>query len=92
MKIDGNKRTKVADHANEITNSFIHEGKHYSDYKTLGFEGYVSVPENRREQRAISTQMKHESFKGTRSGFQRAVKRYGQKHGMIFLIKPKQQY
>ncbi len=89
VKIDGNKRTKVADHANEITNSFIHEGKHYSDYKTLGFDGYVSVPENRREQREISTQMKHESFKGTRSGFQRAVKRYGQKHGMIFLIKPK---
>jgi len=50
---------------------------------------YIVVPKNKREQRAISAQMKHESFKGTIFGFQRSVKNYGREHGMIFPIKPK---
>jgi len=89
VKIEGNKRTKICDHANEIINSFIHEGQHYSDYKTLGFDGYVNLPINQSERRAVSTQMKHESFEGTRPAFQQAVKRYGEKYEMIFPMKPK---
>ena len=89
VSIEGNKRTKVADHANEIISSFAHEGQHYSDYQKLGFDGYVNIPKNRREMRAVSTQMKHSSYNGTRPGFQRVVKNYGQKHGMILPLKPK---
>jgi RHS repeat-associated protein len=89
VKIEGNKKTKVADHANEIINMFIHEKLHYSDYKTIGFEGLLKMDVNRREQRAITEQMKDESFKGTRPFFQKAVIDYGRKHGMISPIKPK---
>jgi RHS repeat-associated protein len=88
VKIEGNKRTKIADHANEIINSFTHEGQHYTDYQKLGFDGYVNVPKEKREQRAVSTQIKHTSYNGTRPSFQRAIESYGQKHGMIFPLKP----
>ena len=88
VKIEGNKRTKVADHANEIINVFSHEEQHYKDYKALGFNGYRNIPSDRREQRAVSTQMNHESYGGTRPGYQRAVIKYGQSHGMLFPLKP----
>jgi len=86
VKIEGNRKTKVADHANEIKNCFAHEEQHYNDYKELGIEGYAKVPLDRTEQRAVLKQMKHESYKGTRAGFQRAIEKYGNKFGMIFPI------
>jgi uncharacterized protein RhaS with RHS repeats len=89
VKIEGNRKTKIADHANEITNTFAHEEQHYNDYKELGFDGFRNMPKDRREQRAVSTQMKHESFKGTRPGFQRAVIEYGKKYGMLFPLTPR---
>ncbi len=88
VNIEGNKRTKVADHANEIINTFSHEEQHYKDYKALGFNGYRNIPLDRREQRAVSTQMNHESYGGTRPGYQRAIIKYGQSHGMLFPVKP----
>ena len=89
VNIEGNNITKVADHANEIINVFSHEDQHYNDYKELGFDGYQKIPKDRREQRAVSTQMKNESFKGTRPGFQRGVVKYGEQYGMLSPLKPK---
>jgi hypothetical protein len=89
VKIEGNKRLKICDHANEIANSFIHEGQHYSDYKILGFDGYFNFPKNRRELRAIYAQIEHESFKRTRPAYQQAIKSYGEKYGMISPMEPK---
>lgn len=88
MRIEGNKRTKVADHANEIINAFAHEEQHYNDYKELGFNSYRNIPLDRREQRAVTRQMNHESYGGTRPGYQRAVIKYGQSHGMLSPLKP----
>ena len=88
VKIEGNKRTKVADHASEIINSFSHEEQHYNDYKALGFERYKNFPLERLEQRAVSTQMNHESYGGTRPGYQSAVIKYGQSYGLILPLKP----
>ncbi|NLM68104.1 MAG: hypothetical protein GX180_13170 [Enterococcus sp.] len=89
VRIEGNRKTKIADRANEIKNIFAHEKQHYDDYKKLGFEGYKKVPLDIREQRAVSAQMKHESYQGTRPGFQRAVVKYGKKFGMLFPLTPK---
>ncbi|MFA8301432.1 MAG: RHS repeat domain-containing protein [Hyphomicrobiales bacterium] len=89
VKVEGNKKTRVADHANEITNMFIHEGKHYSDYKELGLNKYIDASRTRKEQRAILTQMKHKSYNGTRSNYQKAIKKYGHKNNMIFPLIPK---
>ena len=86
--IEGNKRTKVADHANEIINLFSHEEQHYNDYKTLGFSGYKNMPKNQREQRAIKAQLIHPSFTRTREVYQKGIKQYGSSHGMIFPLKP----
>ena len=88
VKIEGNKKTKVADHANEIINAFVHEEKHYKDYKDSGFNGYKNIPLDRREQRAVNTQMNHKSYGGTRPGYQKAVMKYGQSHGLLFPLKP----
>ncbi len=89
IKLEGNKKNKFSDHANEITNLFEHEKQHYEDYKSIGFDAYKKTSKNRTESRAVSNQMKHSSFKGTRTGYQKAVKSYGLKHGMLFPIKPR---
>ena len=88
VKIEGNRDKKVADHANEITNMFTHEEQHYNDYKALGFDGYRNTPLDRRESRAVSTQMEHGSFSGTRPGYQRAIRGYGESFGMLFPLQP----
>ena len=88
VKFEGNKQTEVADHANEIINMFVHEEQHYNDYKELGIRGFKGVPSDRLEQRAIYTQMNHESYGGTRPTYQKAVVRYGQRKGMIFRLEP----
>jgi RHS repeat-associated protein len=89
IRIEGNKRTKIADNANEITNSFYHEKGHYDDIKSIGLDAYIGLPKNLREQRAVGNQMKHESFAKTRKSFQTAVKKYGIKYGMLFPIDPR---
>lgn len=88
VKIEGNKNGKIADHANEIVNCFAHEERHYDDLKELGLDGYIATPKDTREQRAVTTQMKHESFSKTRPSFQREVRIYGANHGMLFPMKP----
>jgi len=60
--VQGNYQTGISDHANEITNTFVHEGQHYQDFKTLGVSKYRSTAVPLLEQRAISTQMNHPSF------------------------------
>ncbi len=47
------------------------------------------MPNEWREQRAISTQMSHSSYKDTRHSYQRAVQLYGVKHNMLFPLRPK---
>jgi hypothetical protein len=92
IKINGNNREKISDHFNEIINLFSHEEQHYNDYKESGIEAYNEMIEkslDRLEQRAITSQMDHPSWKDTRKGFQDAILNYGIKFGMIFPMKPK---
>lgn len=87
VKVEGNKKTKLADHANEITNSFVHEKSHYDDSRSYGLDAYLNTPKETREQRAISTQMNHSSFIGTRPEYQNAIRSYGIQHAMIFPLR-----
>ena len=88
IKMEGNKKGKVADNANEIINLFIHEKKHYNDYKEAGIDAYKAMGKSRREQRAVNTQMEHISFKETRGFFQKAIKAYGAEHGLLLPLNP----
>ena len=89
VSIVGNRQTKIADHASEIVNTFAHEGKHYSDYKELGFDKHRDVPNDLSEQRAISVQIQDPSWSSTRNSFKRSIISYGQQNNMIFPLKPK---
>jgi len=90
IRIEGNKKTGITDHANEITNSFIHEEQHYNDFKAVGYDVYKAASTEHKESRAITTQMKHSSFRKTRKKeFQDQVIKYGKRKGMLFKIKPK---
>ena len=90
IKIIANIKAGLADHANEIISSFIHEQKHYSDFKDLGYDAYKAASGNRKESRAITVQMKHSSFKNTRKKeYQDKVIKYGRAKGMLFKIKPR---
>jgi RHS repeat-associated protein len=88
VKLKGNKEQKISDNANEIINLFSHEEQHNSDFKTVGLEGYISIGKSRREQIAVTTQINHDSFGKTHSGFQRAVKSYGGRFGLINRLEP----
>ena len=88
IRLEGNKSRGWADNIYEVTNLFSHEEKHYNDYKEWGHEGYNNTPQNRRESRAISTQMRHSSFDNTRAiEYQDVMRGLGIKSGMEF-IKP----
>ncbi len=50
IKIKGNNRLKISDHANEIMNLFEHENIHNEDYKSVGFDTYDNSSSNRKEQ------------------------------------------
>jgi RHS repeat-associated protein len=84
IRLEGNKNNKVSDNANEIINLFSHEKQHYSDFKTMGANAFISWSENSREQSAIKTQMQHPSWGKTRPSFQSGMKRYGERYGMTF--------
>jgi hypothetical protein len=89
VNIAGNKMAKIADNANEITNIFVHENKHYQDFKEVGFDKYRNTSKNIREQRAVQAQMDHPSFEKTRPWFQEASKNYGRQFGLVIPIQPK---
>lgn len=80
IKLAGNKKTKIADHANEIINSFVHEGKHYRDYLELGAIGYNEVKESVREIHKINAQKQHESYGKTRPFFRAKINAYEEKY------------
>ncbi|MEA3505193.1 MAG: hypothetical protein U9R32_08360 [Bacteroidota bacterium] len=93
IKMKGNKGQKVSDRASEIRNLFSHESKHNSDFDKFGVKSYIAAGKDRREQRAVNTQMMHRSWSdpNTREGFRKLIKSYGGygvKHGMIFPIQP----
>jgi len=89
VKIEGNKDTKIADHANEIVNVFVHEKNHYDESKSAGLNAYQRTPSSIREQRAISTQINHSTFNSTRTSYQNAVRIYGIQNGMLFPLSPR---
>jgi hypothetical protein len=91
IKIEGNRQTKMADRANQIINVFVHENKHYSDYKELGINQYLQIHKKSvdwLERRAVMEQMNHESWNKTTRGFQESIKRYGKNNGLLFPISP----
>lgn len=77
VSVQGNYQKGISDHANEITNTFVHEGQHYKDFKTLGVSKFLKASTPLLEQRAIHTQMEHSSFMDTRPYFKRVVDAYG---------------
>jgi RHS repeat-associated protein len=77
VSVQGNYQKGISDHANEITNTFVHEGQHYKDFKTLGVSKFMSTSVPLLEQRAILTQMNHPSFLGTRPYYQKVTDAYG---------------
>lgn len=89
IRIEGNKSNGIADHANEITNIFVHEAKHYSDFKEVGYTKFNKMDDHFIESRAIHTQIQHPSFSRTRQGFQKAIIGYGRSWNMAFPINPK---
>jgi RHS repeat-associated protein len=89
INIQGNKSLGIADRASQIINMFVHEGTHYADYTNAGYEIYKSTCSNRKEQRAVISQMKHSSFKKTTPMFQQATINYGVRFGLINRMEPK---
>jgi len=87
--IEGNKSKphNIADHANEIKNTFVHEGKHVDDYNQLGFDGYRDMPEIYKESRAVQTQMNDATFPLTRPIIQQMNMDYGVSKGLVLPIK-----
>jgi RHS repeat-associated protein len=85
IKVEGNKRTGIADHAYEIKSCYDHENKHYEDSKE-DLNTYLNTPKNVKEQRAISSQMSSPNFSKTRKVFQDGIIEYGLENGMIFPI------
>lgn len=77
VKTEGNKRTKVSDHANEIINVFAHEEQHYTEFKQKGFDANHATPKEHKERTAVVKQMSHPSWSKTRPGFQRSQIKYG---------------
>ena len=87
IDINGYRNSEVSDYISEIVNMFVHENKHYEDYK-LGYNIYSTMDRKRKEQRAISTQMKDPTFREMRSEIQQGVINYGQRHyDMLFPLK-----
>ena len=84
IQLKGNAKHEISNHANEITNLFIHEEQHYNDCKSHGSETYSSMLTEQKEKNAINTQMKHSSFNKTRPWFQQKVKEYGKQFGLNF--------
>ena len=89
INLEPNKSAGIADHANEIVNDFSHEQRHNDDFNALGYQSYVNTPREVREQRAISTQMNHKSFKNTRPEFKNSIIEYGKQYHMLYLLTPK---
>ena len=74
------KNEDLIDNANNIINSFIHEGAHYKLYRKCGHMQYASIPSHLRERMAISTQMKHDSYIKTSSAYKQIINIYLQKN------------
>ncbi len=66
IRLEGNKNAQHSDHANEITNMFVHENKHYSDYKEMGRFDFKHTPTAIHEINASNAAIEHPSFTNTR--------------------------
>ena len=71
---DNFKGIAVSDHANEITNMFVHEGQHVKDHKNKAF-----ILDYEYENSALMTQFNHDSWQKCRPEFKHAVTNYGRK-------------
>jgi len=89
VNIEGNKTKphNIADHANEIINTFVHEGKHEDDYNQLGFDGYKNMPQIYKESRAVQTEMNDITFPLMRPTIQKMKIDYGVSKGFVLPIK-----
>ncbi len=83
---------RIIDNGDEIKNMYVHEAKHYSDYKSLGLVKYLKFRKDHKdvlELRAIYAQIKSPTFQRTRVGFQNGVYKYAENFGGIIIkIKP----
>ncbi|MCC9138777.1 hypothetical protein ACFSKU_08735 [Pontibacter silvestris] len=75
IKMEGNKRWKVSDHANDIKNSFVHAMVHIDEYKANP-DFYLSIPRPLRELKAIYKQMEDPNFINTSDNFRYGIKGY----------------
>jgi len=86
INIQGNKSLGISDHSNEIKNTFVHEKQHYDDYTELGVKAYIAMSNDQKEQRAVSSSIKDETFSKMRTNIQELKKEYGAKHGLMYPI------
>ena len=75
---DNFKGIVVANHANEITNMFIHEKQHVIDHKKKAF-----VFDYEYEESALRAQFRHDSWSKCRPEFRHGVTNYGRKESLI---------
>ncbi len=83
VAVENNKKSKVADHANEIKSNFEHEDVHYKDYKQVGYDTWKSLSLNTKERSAYQEQLKSATFPQTSSQFQNAIIREATKYGAV---------
>ena len=77
--LETNVRKKICDNADEIINSYIHEGDHIEKAKTFGYHEYKKLQENNLkelEQSALNAQMSDPTWFRTRNFFKRGVINY----------------
>jgi hypothetical protein len=69
--------SKLFDNYYNIINTYVHENKHYDDYKTGGYDFVSKLPKYYKEQRTISTQMNHSSWDNTSNDYKKNIIKYG---------------
>ena len=68
----------IADHANEIINSFVHEDRHAKDHKRN-----PNLTESEYEDSALEAQFYHNSWNGCRPQFRHAITDYARKKSTL---------
>lgn len=86
---------KYIDTVDDIKNVFVHETRHYSDRRKMGFSVFINLTTKFKEFSAIEAQTTHPTWKGTSDTYKEAVTNYANSLGLFIpkihaksLIKP----
>lgn len=78
LKVDISQMNKTGTINNNqnIVNTFVHEDKHYSDYKSLGRRGFAKTHSAKLELDAIDAQIEHPSYDNTSNSYKISINKY----------------